>query len=637
LAFVAGVDDGGCYWCVEDKRVMSLALFHFIRPYWLLALIPWLVIFTLLLKHKLQRGSWINVCDEALLPYILQEKPVKTSRLPLIGISTASLLAIFALAGPTWERVPAPAFRNDSGLVIALDLSRSMEAGDIKPSRLIRARYKIEDILKQRKDGQTALLVYAGDAFTVTPLTNDNATIASQLEALTPDIMPSAGSNTALAVEKAVDLFKQAGLTKGLILLVTDGVNADEIATVINKLGTYQLSVLAVGTEQGAPISLPEGGFLKDDSGTIIVPKLVMAELKKLADAGHGLFQPISDNDSDIKALLDSVDKSVQNAVDNSQNKLLIAKWDEKGVWLLLLILPLAALSFRRGLLVVAFLMLLPLPKNSYALEWQDLWQTKDQQAQQAFNRGDYDKAAKLFEDPAWQAAALYKSKQPEVKTLKNPTTATGFYNQGNVLAKAGKLEEAIKAYSQALKLNPDKKLAEDAQYNKKLVEDKLKKNQDSQNSQNNQNNPDKNKSNQKQQQNQQQQQKQNQDAQNSQNAQDKQQKDSQQQQQNSQQSQNKPQENSASQQQQNQNSQNAQNKPQKNSANQQTAQKQSEKNDSKTQAQQQVEAAQDEKNQANAQWLNRIPDDPAGLLRRKFKYQYSQRQRQTDNNGQAW
>lgn len=133
---------------------MNLALFHFIRPYWLLALIPLAVITALILRHKLQRGNWVNVCDEALLPYILQEKPVKQNRIPFISMNViASLLTIIALAGPTWERVPSPAFRNDSGLVIALDLSKSMEAGDIKPSRLIRARYKIEDILKQRKDG----------------------------------------------------------------------------------------------------------------------------------------------------------------------------------------------------------------------------------------------------------------------------------------------------------------------------------------------------------------------------------------------------------------------------------------------------------------------------------------------------
>ena len=168
---------------------MSLVDFHFIRPYWLLALIPFLGVFSLLLKNKLSAGNWSSVCDAELLPYLLQDKAVNDSRWTLTTGAMASLLVIIALAGPTWKRLPSPVFRNDSALVIALSLAPSMDAEDIKPSRLIRARYKISDILAQRKDGQTALLVYAGDAFTVTPLTDDTETIESQLEALTTSIM----------------------------------------------------------------------------------------------------------------------------------------------------------------------------------------------------------------------------------------------------------------------------------------------------------------------------------------------------------------------------------------------------------------------------------------------------------------
>ncbi len=618
---------------------MNLALFHFIRPYWLLAFIPVLLITGLILRRKLQRGNWMNVCDEALLPYILQQKPVKQNRLPVSINVITSILVIIALAGPTWERVPSPAFRNDSGLVIALDLSRSMEAGDIKPTRLIRARYKIEDILKQRKDGQTALLVYAGDAFTVTPLTNDNATIASQLEALTPEIMPSAGNNTVLAVEKAVELLKQGGLRNGQVLLVTDGVNADEISAVLKKLEEYQLSVLAVGTEAGAPISEADGGFLKDESGTIVMPKLPVSDLQKLASDGHGIYQEISDNDSDIKNLLAVVDKSVQKAVDNNQDNLLLEKWDEKGVWLLLLVLPLAALSFRRGLLAIAFLLILPLPKNSYALEWQDLWQTKNQQAQRAFNNKQYDKAAQLFEDPAWQAAALYKSRQSEEKPLKTPNSATGFYNQGNVLAKAGKYEEAIKAYDQSLQLEPNN---EDAKYNKKLVEEALKKQQQQQEQQKQ---SDKNQQQQKDPQKQDnKQQKDNKDQQGDNNKKDgKDKKDNkgdkaEKNQQKSEQGENKQDQSEQEKQQQDKQQQDKQQQAQEQQRQAQAAQaknQQTEKPQQKAQFQQ-AKLADDEKKQADEQWLNRVPDDPAGLLRRKFKYQYGQRQRQ-DFSAQSW
>ncbi|HEY5138647.1 MAG TPA: VWA domain-containing protein, partial [Methylococcales bacterium] len=388
---------------------MNLSEFHFIRPYWLLAIIPYVVIVVLMLRNKLNQGNWSAVCDVELLPYLLQEKAVNQSRWQLTTGAVAALLMIFALAGPAWQRLPSPVFRNESALVIALDLSRSMDAEDIKPSRLIRARYKIADILKQRKDGQTALLVYAGDAFTVTPLTDDTETIDSQLSALTTEIMPSEGSNTGLVLEKAVELFKQAGLQKGEILLVTDGVNLDKTLPAVTALDGYTLSILGVGTADGAPIALPEGGFLKDDQGTIVIPKLNISKLKKLAQAGKGVYQTITVNDADIKTLLSAVDKPTQQQGKENKN-LLLDQWEDKGPWILLLILPLAALNFRKGLLSFALLLLLPLPKNSYAFEWQDLWQNKNQQAQQAYKNNQFEQAAKLFENTEWKAASQYKA-----------------------------------------------------------------------------------------------------------------------------------------------------------------------------------------------------------------------------------
>ncbi|KAF3983350.1 MAG: VWA domain-containing protein, partial [Methylococcales symbiont of Hymedesmia sp. n. MRB-2018] len=173
---------------------MNIADFHFIRPYWLLALLPATQLFISLVNNKLNRANWSLICDPQLAPFVLQDSVVKRSILSLTAAPLATFLLIISLAGPTWERVPSPVFRNDAGLVIALDLSRSMDAADITPSRLSRARFKVADILRQRKDGQTALIVYAADVFTVTPLTEDNETIISQISALTTDIMPSQGS-----------------------------------------------------------------------------------------------------------------------------------------------------------------------------------------------------------------------------------------------------------------------------------------------------------------------------------------------------------------------------------------------------------------------------------------------------------
>ncbi|HSN23850.1 MAG TPA: VWA domain-containing protein, partial [Methylomicrobium sp.] len=360
---------------------MMIGDFHFIRPYWLLALIPYAAILVMLLRNKLSRGSWSLVCDAALLPYLLEDKGSKASRLPLIIGGTTVFLAIIALAGPTWQRLPSPVFRNESAVVIALDLSRSMDAEDIKPSRLTRARYKISDLLKRRKDGQTSLLVYAGDAFTVTPLTNDTETIASQLEALTTGIMPSQGSNTVAALNQAVQLMQQAGFPKGEIILITDDVDLELVLSAAKALDHYTLSILGVGTSEGAPIALANGGFLKDDQGSIVVPKLNAAKLAKLARAGGGIYLNMTADDGDIEALIQDIDKGVTEKEGKTDNKLLINLWDDLGPWIVLVVLPLAALSFRKGLICFVLIVLLPIPQNSYALNWQDLWRTKDQQA----------------------------------------------------------------------------------------------------------------------------------------------------------------------------------------------------------------------------------------------------------------
>ncbi|WP_027148509.1 vWA domain-containing protein [Methylobacter tundripaludum] len=599
---------------------MNIAEFHFIRPYWLLAVLPYLAILVLMLRNKLSQGNWSAVCDAALLPYLLQEKAVNQSRWPITAGAIAALLAIIALAGPTWERLPSPVFRNDSALVIALDLSRSMDAADIKPSRLIMARYKIADILKQRKDGQTALLVYAGDAFTVTPLTDDTETIESQLSALNTDIMPSQGSNTASALEKAVELFKQAGLQKGRILLVTDGVDMDKTLAAVKTLDKYQLSILGVGTDDGAPIALPEGGFLKDERGNIVVPKLNSSDLEKLAQAGNGVYQTITANDADIQTVLASMDRSVQQQGKQNDN-LLLDQWADKGPWLLLLALPLAALTFRKGLLCFALLLILPLPKNSYALGWQDLWQTQDQQAQQAYKKQDYAKAAEQFGNPDWKAAAQYKAGEYDkaLESLKSSKSASGAYNQGNALAKVGQLEEAIKAYEKALAMNPNDA---DAKHNKEVVEKELEKQKQEQKKQDQQKKDDK----------------QQPKGDSEKNKEGEQSEKSDEQKQSEQKPEQKPEQKQSDQQQSEEKQQDkaGEKKPEAEKPQQAEQGKDEAKEQAKQQAPVKAEPT-DEQQQANEQWLKRIPDDPAGLLKRKFKYQYGQRGRQERGDSGGW
>jgi Ca-activated chloride channel family protein len=575
---------------------------HFLRPEWLWLILPLALLLWLLDRRRGRAGSWQAVCDAQLLPYILQGSEVRPARWPLLVMGLAGLLAILALAGPACNKREQPVFRNPSALVIALDLSRSMDATDIKPSRLQRARLKLIDILKQRREGQTALIVYAADAYTVSPLTDDANTIINLVNSLDSNMMPVQGSHAATAVAKAAQLLQQAGVPKGDILLVTDGIDKKDMEATLSELNKHQhrLSVLAVGTQDGAPIALRDGGFLKNARGDIVIPKLKPQPLQQLAAQGGGRYHTLTVDDSDINALLTGVNRKHKS--EQAVKGLKSDQWYENGPWLLLLLLPLAALAFRRGALAVVVLAaIMPLPHDADAAGLSDLWRNQDQQGLQQLQQGHAKQAAKIFKDPQWQAAAHYRAGeyQQAVKALDGINTADALYNKGNALAKLGDLQGAVKAYDQALKLDPKQ---EDARYNRDLVKKQLKKQQSKQKqSQQKQDKGDK----------QQQQNKQGQKQ------------DQQGKQQSGQQQQNKQGKQQSGQ-------QNGQQQNQKKDQQQQAAQQQK-NDDTKPDGKQQAPVPDrnytknSENDIATRQWLRRIPDDPGGLLRRKFQYQYQQ------------
>ena len=150
--------------------------FHFLRPFWFLGLIPILMIWLVYRSQDKGSGGWEGVINPMLADYLIDRGEVIsefTKRVQFLLWLIAWLLACTALAGPTWEKLPEPVAKKVSALIIVLDLSPSMLAQDIKPSRIMRARYKLIDILNLRKEGLTALVVYSGGAHLVSPLTDD--------------------------------------------------------------------------------------------------------------------------------------------------------------------------------------------------------------------------------------------------------------------------------------------------------------------------------------------------------------------------------------------------------------------------------------------------------------------------------
>lgn len=588
------------------------AEFHFLRPEWLLAL-PLVVFLTIgLARRRLAPGSWQRVIDPALAPYVLSRSPNRHGSYRWWLMLLAAVLAVTALAGPAWQRVDQPVFRSEQALVVALDLSRSMDAQDLTPSRLIRARLKILDILERRVSGQTALVVYSANAFTVTPLTTDADTVASLVNSLSTDIMPSRGSYPLAAIDKSRQLLEQAGVRDGEVLLVADGGSspaAEQAARELNEAG-YRLSVLAVGTPDGAPIPRPGGGFVTDNRGQMAVPRLETDGLRRIALAGGGRFSVMTADDSDISRLL-SEDIGASSASDDEHAT---DQWREEGPWLLLLLVPLAALAFRRGwLLCVLFVVTLPMPEPAQAFGWSDLWSTPDQQARELLEEGDPAAAARLFERRDWQAVAQYRAGQfaESAEGFSGNGSPTDLYNLGNSLARMGEFEQAITAYEQSLAMNPDN---EDAQYNLELLRD-LQEAQDSQNQQNQESSGESGG-----------------DAQQAEG-------DSQSEQSGEQGNEGSPgdesQDGDSSREEQEMSEEDlAALQEELERAAQEAAENGEQTDPQEGQAQADAEARRlQEQQQAMEQWLRRIPNDPGGLLRRKFRYQYQRQGRDQDGN----
>jgi Ca-activated chloride channel family protein len=443
--------------------------FHFLRPWWLLVLVPWLALSWQLWRRDFDRDAWRAICDEALLPFIVEGGVPGRRRAGVLLLVLAGALAAVALAGPAWRELPQPVYRQQDAVVVVLDLSRSMDAADLNPSRLARARAKVRDLIRQRRDGQTALVVFAGDAFAVTPLTDDVNTIDALVPSLTTDMMPVRGTRTDRALHVAATLLEQAGARRGRVALITDDAGSTGLDSAVARLtqAGHRLSVIGVGTPGGAPIPVGDGAVLTDAAGRTIVPRLMEPALRSLAQTGNGGYARLSLDDRDLAQVLGG-DTPGWSSVSDVLG-LTSDRWREEGPWLLLLLLPLASLAFRRGLLALTLVVLLPLPEPALALDRGGPWHNDDQRGARAFQARDYGPAAEAFRDPEWKAAALYRAGRFEqaAAALEPLRHADAMYNRGNALARLGRFDEAMELYVQVLRAEPGH---DDARHNLGLL-----------------------------------------------------------------------------------------------------------------------------------------------------------------------
>ncbi len=326
--------------------------FIWLRPWWLLCLLPLALLLYLMVRRRSGAGNWETVIDPALLPYVLEPVNSLSRRWPFFLLGFGWLVVTLVLAGPSWERQALPVFQGQDAQVIVLDLSRSMDADDVKPTRLTRARFKVSDLFRRAAGMQVGLVVFSEVPYVISPLTDDMATIEAFLPALTTSVLPVQGGRIEPALERAQQLLLQAGVGHGMVTLITDSVanNAaiDAAADLVSN--GYSLSVIGVGTAQGVPVKREGGSFIEDANGKIVLPKLDRVSLRSLAAAGEGVYVDLDPGDADLVALDSVLRLSGEIELDEEQTRE-SENWTEYAPWLLPLVLLSGLGLFRRGAL----------------------------------------------------------------------------------------------------------------------------------------------------------------------------------------------------------------------------------------------------------------------------------------------
>ncbi len=451
--------------------------FHFLRPEWL-----WLLIVAVLVPVL---ASWRDrravpgareIAPHLLAHLVVPRGRTRWFRPAHLGALVLTFGAI-GMAGPTWQREPTPFAEDLAPLVIVLDLSRSMDAIDIAPTRLERAKQKIADLVALRSGARTALVVYAGTAHMVLPPTDDPTVMSLYLESLSTDLMPREGKDASAALAVAAGLLEKDEVP-GSVLFITDGIGSEHLPAFAAFPATgNEVMLLGVGTSEGGPIRTGENRFLVEN-GRRVTARLDLESLRAVAREAGAYVGTVTVDDTDVQRLQRRIQTHLQAAREADTS----ARWLDAGYFLVYPAAFLVLLWFRRGwtinwaaVLLVALLWPLPAYAQgsdaSPGFRFIDLWLTRDQQGRYYFDRGDYATAADRFVDPMWKGVACYRADDLDCAAdqFARLDTADANYNLGNVYVRLRNWEEAVAAYDRALELRPG---FADARENRDLVLD---------------------------------------------------------------------------------------------------------------------------------------------------------------------
>jgi Ca-activated chloride channel family protein len=297
-----------------------LAAFHFIRPWWLLLLVPALALWWAERRSADSTHRWQNVIDPELLKHLVtggeKRRRIRPGDIALLGW----ILGIVALAGPTWREVPSPFAAAARPAMIVLKVTPSMLTTDLAPTRLDRARQKLDDLLKSRAGAPTGLIAYAGSVHLVLPPTVDGDVVLAMAKALSPEIMPREGDALAEAVTLAASVLSDAKLG-GSILVLADAATPEQAATIAKP--AVPVTILGLPPQDGSA-----------ESGLADIAKELSATLI-----------PTSVDDTDVETITHRLAAGAAPTLGNGEGQ----RWEEAGYWLMPLIALIAMLWFRRG------------------------------------------------------------------------------------------------------------------------------------------------------------------------------------------------------------------------------------------------------------------------------------------------
>jgi Ca-activated chloride channel family protein len=442
-------------------------MFHFAHNAWLWGLLAIPIVallYALLYRPSAYRARLEQFADSHLLPHLLTGNPGTggAKKRSLLLWSMVWACGIIALAEPRWNYTDLETFKPEQNLVVLLDLSKSMDAQDVKPSRMAQAREKLEDLLKMAKGMNIGLVGYAADAHMISPITDD----AKPLLDLLPEIDTSLPYVQGNILKPALDMASrmldaEPGHNKSILVISDGGFRDGNIASMAAEAVKPGIAIytIGIGTPEGAPIPAEGGGFIKAQDEKIVISRLQGDRLQALSNPTGGLYRKANYTDSDILAILNQIDGKSE-AAEATGHK---TRYWEEHFYIPVLIMALLILPwFRRGFVfpVLAFLCFSTVSGgNASAASLQDMFLNNAQQAQQSYSKGDYKSAATKFDTPYRRGVAEYKAGQfPEAEksfASAGSTAPAARYNLGNAQVMQGKYEDAIASYETVLKQEP--------------------------------------------------------------------------------------------------------------------------------------------------------------------------------------